>query len=42
MIIFLQAISLATFIMGVISVWVHLEIQITSVNVEIVNLKKKY
>jgi len=35
-----QAISLATFIMGVISVWVHLEIQIAAINVEIINLKK--
>ena len=36
----LQAISLATFIMGVISVWIHLEIQIAAINVEIINLKK--
>ena len=35
-----QAISLATFIAGVISVWVHLEIQIAAINVEIINLKK--
>jgi len=36
----LQAISLSTFIMGVISVWIHLEIQIAAINVEIINLKK--
>ena len=36
----LQAISLATFIAGIISVWVHLEIQIAAINVEIINLKK--
>jgi formiminotetrahydrofolate cyclodeaminase len=35
-----QAISLATFIAGIISVWVHLEIQIAAINVEIINLKK--
>jgi len=35
-----QAISLATFIAGVISVWIHLEIQIAAINVEIINLKK--
>jgi hypothetical protein len=37
---FPQAISLATFIAGVISVWIHLEIQISAINVEIINLKK--
>ena len=36
----LQAISLATFIAGIISVWVHLEIQIAAINVEIINIKK--
>jgi len=36
----IQAISVATFIMGIISVWVHLEIQIAAINVEIINLKK--
>ena len=35
-----QVITLATFIMGVISVWIHLEIQIAAINVEIINLKK--
>jgi len=35
-----QAISLATFIAGIISVWVHLEIQIAAINVEIINIKK--
>ena len=35
-----QVITLATFIMGVISVWIHLEIQIAAINVEIIYLKK--
>ena len=37
---FPHAISLLTFIAAIISVWVHLEIQIASVNVEIINIKK--
>ena len=35
-----HAVSLVTFVAGVISVWVHLEIQIAAINVEIVNIKK--
>ena len=37
---FPHAISLLTFIAAIISVWVHLEIQIASLNVEIINIKK--
>ena len=35
-----QAIALFTFIAGVASVWVHLEIRLAEVNVEIMNLKQ--
>ena len=35
-----QAIALFSFIMAVISIWIHLEIRLAEVNVEIVNLKQ--
>jgi hypothetical protein len=35
-----QAVALFTFMAGVASVWVHLEIRLAEVNVEIVNLKQ--
>jgi hypothetical protein len=37
---FAQWISLGTFLLGVITIWIHLEVRIAEVNVEIVNLKK--
>ena len=35
-----QLISFGTFIIGVVSIWIHLEIRIAEVNVEIANLKQ--
>lgn len=35
-----QAISLFTFLLAIISVWVHMEIRLAEVNVEITNLKQ--
>lgn len=35
-----QAISLATFLIGFITIWIHLEIRIAEVNVEVVNIKQ--
>jgi len=35
-----QAISLFTFLLAIISIWVHMEIRLAEVNVEITNLKQ--
>jgi hypothetical protein len=35
-----QTISFGTFIIGVVTIWIHLEIRIAEINVEIVNLKQ--
>jgi hypothetical protein len=35
-----QAVSLATFIIGFITIWIQLEIRIAEVNVEVVNIKQ--
>ena len=35
-----QLISLATFILAMISVWVHMEVRIAEINVEVANLKQ--
>lgn len=35
-----QAISLLTFLVAIISIWVHVEIRLAEINVEIVNMKK--
>jgi hypothetical protein len=35
-----QATGLATFIAGVVTVWIHLEIRIAEINVELFNLKQ--
>lgn len=35
-----QAISFFTFLLGIISIWVHMEIRLAELNVEITNLKQ--
>ena len=35
-----QAIGLGTFIVGVVTIWIHLEIRIAEINVELINLKQ--
>jgi len=35
-----QAISLFTFLLAIISIWVHMEIRLAEVNVEITNIKQ--
>jgi len=35
-----QAISLLTFLVVIISIWVHMEIRLAEINVEIVNIKQ--
>jgi len=35
-----QAISLVTFLLAIISIWVHMEIRLAELNVEITNLKQ--
>ena len=35
-----QFISLLTFLIAVISIWVHMEIRLAEINVEIINLKQ--
>ncbi|MDD4554892.1 MAG: hypothetical protein PHP04_11865 [Bacteroidales bacterium] len=35
-----QAISLFTFLLAIISIWVHMEIRLAELNVEITNLKQ--
>jgi len=35
-----QAISLLTFLIAIISIWVHMEIRLAEINVEIVNMKQ--
>ena len=35
-----QAIALFSFLTAIISIWIHLEISLTELNVEIVNLKQ--
>ena len=35
-----QAIGLFTFLIAVISIWVHMEIRLAEINVEIVNMKQ--
>ena len=35
-----QAISLLTFLVAIISIWVHMEIRLAEINVEIVNMKQ--
>ena len=35
-----QAISFFTFLLGIISIWVHMEIRLAELNVEIANLKQ--
>ena len=35
-----QAISLLTFLVAIISVWVHMEIRLAEINVELTNLKQ--
>ncbi len=35
-----RAIGLGTFIAGVVTVWIHLEIRIAEINVELINLKQ--
>jgi len=35
-----QAISLITFLIAVISIWVHMEIRLAEINVELVNMKQ--
>jgi len=36
----LQAISLFTFLLALISIWIHMEIRLAELNVEITNLKQ--
>jgi len=35
-----QAISLLTFLIAIVSIWVHMEIRIAEINVELTNLKQ--
>ena len=35
-----QAISLFTFLIAIISIWVHMEIRIAQINVELTNMKQ--
>ena len=35
-----QAISLFTFLIAIVSIWVHMEIRIAEINVEIANMKQ--
>jgi hypothetical protein len=35
-----QFISISTFLIGIITVWIHLEVRIAEVNVEVANLKQ--
>ncbi len=35
-----QAISLFTFLLAIVSIWVHMEIRLAELNVEITNLKQ--
>ena len=35
-----QAISFFTFLLGIVSIWVHMEIRLAELNVEITNLKQ--
>ena len=35
-----RVIPLATFVIGCITIWIHLEVRIAEINIEIVNLKQ--
>jgi len=35
-----QAISLFTFLVAIISIWIHMEIRLAEINIEIVNMKQ--
>lgn len=35
-----QAISLLTFLIAIVSIWVHMEIRVAEINVDIVNMKQ--
>ena len=37
-----QAISLLTFLIAIISIWVHMEIRIAQINVELTNMKQDF
>ena len=37
-----QAISLFTFLIAIISIWVHMEIRIAQINVELTNMKQDF
>ena len=37
-----QAISLFTFLIAIISIWVHMEIRIAQINIELTNMKQDF
>ena len=37
-----QAISMFTFLIAIISIWVHMEIRIAQINVELTNMKQDF
>lgn len=37
-----QLVSLATFILGIITIYIHLEVRIAEINVDLVNLKQDF